>query len=269
MQTTTPEVRRRWGHDLQQIIDKGTKGLRSYYPDVESISKTDPQYITKREEILDVLTRAKIITDMRWDAAVENSQRGALRKQAEKDAREEESRRAYAKAATNPLKAFPALGIAEIAVRDSGGHVVRCEPAELKRGLQNGVPVLAVNEGFVVVSVPEADAAALAKRYDFPKTMEWTSGNRHCWAFSDMGYEVLGLIAGGIAGNKLEVASVRFGGCTRLVFAEIDNARWIVTPKQVELTDDGMLPASPEKLCRIIDAVKGAAPKAIDQAVLD
>ncbi len=92
--------------------------------------------------------------------------------------------------------------------------------------------------------------------------------SRHCWAFSDLGYVTLGLQAGSIAGDKLEIASCRFGSSMQLIFAPIDSLRWIVKPSQVELTADGLLPMTPAPFTRLVDALGGVAPVAIDQSVL-
>ena len=66
--------------------------FRAHLPEVENATATERA--AAENEWREFMTDAWLVANHQWDAAIENSQRGALRKQAEKDAREEENRRA-------------------------------------------------------------------------------------------------------------------------------------------------------------------------------
>ena len=259
-------------YELREGMEKGAAYLRANLSLIEGISEDDPEYKAAEKIALQMLVRSVLIPRTKWKNLHLAEQAKAERDQAALTAKDQATRRAWDKAGTNPLKLFPALGIGQVVGLGDNNNVTRVEPSKIAQLLGAGLApnaALAMNQGWIVVSVPEADAHDLGQRYSLPTTLQWESGGRVCWCFSEDTHMRLAVQAGCVAGTKVRVAACRHGGCSELVYAPIEKAKFIVAPKDALPPDKGTLPGLPSKLVRLLNMAVGQHPMDVDIALLD
>ena len=175
------------------------------------------------------------------------------------------TRAKWSKAGKNPLTVFSEIGVGAVVGIGDDGNVTRTEPNKILAMLGAGVAGtagLAVAEGYCVLSVNAEDAYDLEQRYNLPKTLQWESQGRICYAFSESK-------AGCVVGDKVKLAGCRHGGASVLVYPPIEKAKFIVTPKEALPADSASLPGVPEKLLRLLNLVVGQSAKDVDRAILN
>jgi len=270
--TEKPEIRRRPLYILQQLSEKGPRAIRANVEFIADIGPDDPRRTKAREDMMSELETLALIVNTNWERKIQADMDAQQRKADKLTAQEQDTRAKWSKAGTNPLKVFPTLGIGAIVGMGDNGNVTRSEPTKLLAMLGAGVAGkagLAVAEGYCILSVHAEDAHDLEQRYSLPKTLQWESQGRICYAFSEDTQGRLGIQAGCVDGEKVKFCASRYGGATALVYAPIEKAKFIVAAKDALQKDTASLPGVPEKLLRLLNMVVRQNARDIDIAILN
>jgi len=272
--TTTPaEVRRRPLYILQQLEEKGARGIRGNGNTIADIAPDDPRRKKAREDIMNELETLALIVNTKWEKQVDTERDEQQTQRLTKLTSQDEATRVkWSKAGTKPLTVFPALGIGSVVGIADDGNVTRIEQNKILAMLGAGVAGtagLAVAEGYCVLSVKAEDAHDVEMKYDLPKTLQWEAQGRICWAFSENTHDKLAIQAGCVAGDKVKFSACRHGGASVLVYAPIEKAKFIVQPKDALPAEGASLPGVPGKLLRLLNMVVRQNPRDVDIAIMN
>ena len=254
---------------LEELQRQTARGLRRR---AREVAADDPRRQDAREAILAELETAAIIIQEKRENTDANQAALDTLKADQEASKLKETRAKWSKAGTKPLTVFPALGIGSVVGIADDGNVTRIEQNKILAMLGAGVAGtagLAVAEGYCVLSVKAEHAHDVETKYNLPKTLQWESRGRICWAFSEDTHGKLAIQAGCVAGDKVKFSACRHGGASVLVYAPIEKAKFIVAPHDALPADSASLPGLPEKLLRLLNMVVRQNPRDVDMAIMN
>jgi len=261
---------------LRYFEVQGARYFRRNADRVDAISANDPRRQTARlnitRELEDVALLA-ILDAERNEQRAEN-EKAALAAEAKERAKTEQAR--WRSASVSNLAgqiAFFAGATSPavvVALSATTGAIHGAAP-QYWAGLfksKSAKPGLSLNTNALVVMVPDAEADAFRKRWDIPRTLEWTSEGKRCWMLSDDSFRRFGQRAESVNGNRFKVAAFYPRPSGKTVFAPLVDVRWHVGPDKALPKGSATLAPCPDKLAERIEVVGDGRPDAIDAAIL-